>query len=89
MSEFQNSKSATFQHNLMFCLMVEVSCFPSTKRFSLVEAARGELPPLTASTPDSFLKKADTVYQALRNLPNFLHCLFSKETDQQHFISSP
>lgn len=73
----------------MFCLMVEVSCFPSTKCFSLVEAAKGELPPLTASTPDPFLKKADTVYQPLRNLPGFLHRLFSKETDHQHLVSRP
>lgn len=73
----------------MFCLMVEVSHFPLTKCFSLVEAAKGELPPLTASTPDAFHKKADTVYQALRNHPSFLHRLFSKETDHQRLVSRP
>lgn len=85
-SKFQ---SATLQHDLIFCLMVEVSHFPSTKWFSLVEAAKRESPPLTASTPDPFLRKADTVYQALCNFPSFLYCLFSKETDQKHLVFRP
>lgn len=85
-SQFQ---SATFRHVLIFCLMVEVSHFSLAKWFSLVEAAKGESPPLTASTPEPFLRKADRVYQALRNFPSFLHCLFCKETDHQHLVFRP